>query len=98
MLLTCSHHYEVAKSSLPKEIMQKLLDILFLRYIQIMFKCTSKGLGFLEDENGGRHLATSLNLSYWANIQHQNLLTLCWITQNQKAQIFYPDPCVLIFG
>lgn len=68
--------------------MHTLLDILFLHYIQMIHKCTSKGLGFLEDENGGGHLAASLNLIDWANIQYQNLLTLCWIGQNQNAQIF----------
>lgn len=94
MHLTCSQHYKVAKpleSSLPKEIMHKLLDMLFLHDIQMIYKCTSKGLGFLEDENGGGHLAVSLNLTYWANIQHQNLLTLCWIIQHQNAQILSPE-------
>lgn len=74
--------------------MHKLLDILFLHYIQMIYKCPSKGLGFLEDENGGGHLAVSLNLIHWANI----LLILCWIIQHQNAQIFSLDLCVLIFG
>lgn len=73
--------------------MHKLLDILFLHYIQITYKGTSKGLDFLEDENGGGDLAASLNLIYWANTQHQKLLALCRIIQNQNAQIFYLD-CV----
>lgn len=68
--------------------MHKISDILFLYDIQMIYKCTSKGLPFLEDKNGGGHLAASPSLIYGANTQHPYLLTLCWIISNQNAQTF----------